>query len=139
MKITICDIAVVERAVEIPDTCPNAKCGADLRKPQAIKEWVYEDHAHIGKYKAGKVEHDYHDHSGEDFIATQHHCAKCNEQLTDGGVTHEEASAEPDASPEQARKARERIIALLNKNENVPDSKGVILDMGTLRTLGGIS
>lgn len=90
MKLTICDLTIVERAVTVPDTCPDKKCGADLTAPNALKEWVFEDHAHIGTAKGSAVEHDYHDHSGHEFIVTQHHCAKCNAQLTDGGVTRKE-------------------------------------------------
>jgi len=41
MKLTVDDIIVRTREVEVPEKCPE--CGADLTQPGAIKVWEYQD------------------------------------------------------------------------------------------------
>lgn len=93
MKLTITDIAVTERFVEIPATCPNDKCGADLTQPDALKIAEYIDATYLGSltadnecgYDYGESGFDWH---GEDNITgTAFYCRACSTTIAEGTRT----------------------------------------------------
>lgn len=97
MKVNICDVTIVERAVEIPEACP--KCGTDLTKPNTLVLWEYQDqkrHGHLLPSSAQAVSpestrepedclminEDESPEGGEGFISyIDIHCACCEYEL----------------------------------------------------------
>lgn len=90
--ITICDITVTKRAVELPDECP--KCKTKLRE-SSLTAWEYQDQSRgVTIDDAGNVGTDGGDYScddlpqgGESFISwVALTCGGCGYMLAEGKV-----------------------------------------------------
>jgi hypothetical protein len=89
-KVTVCDLVVREREVDVPSKCP--RCGADLTFPGSMKVWEFQDQCRPAHFDDAEQEGlnwgDCLPSSGETFMPVEFQCKECehtllhNEELT---------------------------------------------------------
>lgn len=89
MKATIADIKVTRREVDVPEKCPNPKCGADLTRPCAITGWELQDQqrpcSFDGEHVTDDIDTNEAPEGGELFVSwIALHCAACSFSLAAG-------------------------------------------------------
>ena len=88
MKITLADVSVRYRCVELLDACVS--CNADLRQPGAMRAWEYQDqvrHGHLDPEAPSgfAFNEDEVPEGGQEFVAyVSYHCARCGAVLAAG-------------------------------------------------------
>jgi hypothetical protein len=86
-KVTVFDLVVREREVDVPAKCP--KCEADLTLPDALKVWEFQDQcrpAHFGEVWQGEGLNwdDSLPDAGENYMPVDFYCKKCDHLLATG-------------------------------------------------------
>jgi hypothetical protein len=94
MKVTIADIMVIYREIELPEHCPS--CNSDLTKEGAIAAWEYQDQKRYGALDKDSQtfkdsEKDYGvPEGGESFLSyVAYWCHDCSEMLESEGAMEE--------------------------------------------------
>lgn len=83
MKLTVEDIIVRSRDIEVPKKCP--KCGADLTQEGSMKVWEYQDQSRFCHIINDTVEWETDQpDSGESWLACSYECHSCGHVLAFG-------------------------------------------------------
>ncbi len=112
LKITICDVTVRERVVELPDNCP--KCGVALREPGTLVGWEYQDQKRpMSVRDDGTIDYaedGWSPEGGETFISYVTLVCECGEFLVEGDMKFEQT---PEARPETVETTTKRRMGRL--------------------------
>ncbi len=90
MKLDVAEGTYKLVAVEVPETCPNPDCGADLTNEWALKHWEYEDQSRPATWVSDNEDiewsGDYRPDAGGDCIPAKWDCRACGTNLALGGL-----------------------------------------------------
>ena len=82
IEVSICDMTVTHRTVELPDKCPT--CGSDLSEVH-LKVWEYQDQTRTYMPATG----DWPDlpEGGDNTLVLSYQCGECDAELARGKQT----------------------------------------------------
>ncbi len=95
--LTIFDSILVPRTVEIPDACPNPKCGASFTSGSNLIEWDRAEVQYYGNLTAGAYDIQNEHNRGDTFHPIAYYCSSCRHPIADG-LLHEAEPCDLDAS-----------------------------------------
>jgi|SRR5271165_3805265 len=122
LKITICDVTVRERVVELPDNC--TKCGIALREAR-LTGWEYQDQSRPVVVRDDDLTIDYDEEGanvpegGEAFISYVTLVCQCGEFLVEGDMKWNEPPEPARLDEDRTAKPKTRLVGHVKAGERV--------------------